>query len=66
MGGLRGGALPEGKVLIPGVIDTCTNYIEHPEAVAQRIVRYARVVGRETRHRRHRLRFQHDGRTVGR
>lgn len=39
--------LPEGKVLIPGVIDTCTNYIEHPEAVAQRIVRYARVVGRE-------------------
>jgi 5-methyltetrahydropteroyltriglutamate--homocysteine methyltransferase len=37
---------PAGKVLIPGVIDTCTNYIEHPEAVAQRIVRYARVVGR--------------------
>ena len=39
--------LPAAKVLIPGVIDTCTNYIEHPEAVAQRIVRYARVVGRE-------------------
>ena len=39
--------LPEGKVLIPGVIDTCTNYIEHPEVVAQRIVRYANVVGRE-------------------
>jgi 5-methyltetrahydropteroyltriglutamate--homocysteine methyltransferase len=39
--------LPAGKVLIPGVIDTCTNYIEHPEAVAHRIVRYARVVGRE-------------------
>jgi 5-methyltetrahydropteroyltriglutamate--homocysteine methyltransferase len=39
--------LPEGKVLIPGVIDTCTNYIEHPEVVAQRIVRYAHVVGRE-------------------
>jgi 5-methyltetrahydropteroyltriglutamate--homocysteine methyltransferase len=39
--------LPPGKVLIPGVIDTCTNYIEHPEVVAQRIVRYARVVGRE-------------------
>ncbi len=39
--------LPAGKVLIPGVIDTCTNYIEHPEAVAQRIERYARVVGRE-------------------
>jgi 5-methyltetrahydropteroyltriglutamate--homocysteine methyltransferase len=39
--------LPEGKVLIPGVIDTCSNYIEHPETVAQRIVRYAGVVGRE-------------------
>jgi 5-methyltetrahydropteroyltriglutamate--homocysteine methyltransferase len=39
--------LPAGKVLIPGVIDSCTNYIEHPELVAQRIKRYARVVGRE-------------------
>jgi 5-methyltetrahydropteroyltriglutamate--homocysteine methyltransferase len=40
-------ALPEGKVLVPGVLDTTTNYIEHPELVAQRIVRYARLVGRE-------------------
>ena len=39
--------LPEGKVLIPGMIDTCTNYIEHPLLVAQRIVRWARLVGRE-------------------
>jgi 5-methyltetrahydropteroyltriglutamate--homocysteine methyltransferase len=39
--------LPDDKVLIPGVIDTCTTYIEHPETVAQRIERYARVVGRE-------------------
>jgi 5-methyltetrahydropteroyltriglutamate--homocysteine methyltransferase len=39
--------LPEGKVLIPGVLDTTTNFIEHPELVAQRIRRYARVVGRE-------------------
>jgi 5-methyltetrahydropteroyltriglutamate--homocysteine methyltransferase len=39
--------LPEEKVLIPGVIDSCTNCIEHPEVVAQRIERYARVVGRE-------------------
>jgi 5-methyltetrahydropteroyltriglutamate--homocysteine methyltransferase len=39
--------LPADKVLIPGVIDTCTNYIEHPETVAQRIERYVRVVGRE-------------------
>ena len=39
--------LPEGKALIPGVIDSTTNYIEHPELVAQRLVRYARLVGRE-------------------
>ena len=39
--------LPDDKVLVPGVIDTCTNYIEHPEAVAQHIERYASVVGRE-------------------
>ena len=38
---------PAEKVLIPGVIDTCTNYIEHPEVVAQRIERYASVLGRE-------------------
>jgi 5-methyltetrahydropteroyltriglutamate--homocysteine methyltransferase len=39
--------LPEEKVLIPGVIDTCTNCIEHPQTVAQRIGRYAQVVGRD-------------------
>lgn len=39
--------LPEDKVLIPGVLDSTTNYIEHPELVAQRIVRYATLVGRE-------------------
>ncbi len=39
--------LPEGKVLIPGVIDTCSTYVEHPEVVAQRLARFARVVGRE-------------------
>jgi 5-methyltetrahydropteroyltriglutamate--homocysteine methyltransferase len=39
--------LPEGKVLIPGVLESKTNYIEHPELVAQRIGRYARLVGRE-------------------
>ena len=39
--------LPEGKMLIPGVLDSTTNYIEHPELVAQRIARYADVVGRE-------------------
>ena len=39
--------LPDGKALIPGVLDSTTNYIEHPELVAQRIVRYAQLVGRE-------------------
>jgi len=39
--------LPADKVLIPGVIDSTTNIIEHPEAVAERIVNYASVVGQE-------------------
>ena len=39
--------LPDSKVLIPGVLDTTTNYIEHPQLVAQRLVRYAKLVGRE-------------------
>jgi len=39
--------LPADKILLPGVIDTSTNYVEHPGLVAQRIVRFAGVVGRE-------------------
>jgi 5-methyltetrahydropteroyltriglutamate--homocysteine methyltransferase len=39
--------LPEGRVLIPGVIESKSNFIEHPELIAQRIGRYARLVGRE-------------------
>jgi 5-methyltetrahydropteroyltriglutamate--homocysteine methyltransferase len=39
--------LPDGKVLIPGVIESKSNFIEHPELIAQRIARYARLVGRE-------------------
>ena len=39
--------LPEGAVLIPGVVGHCTNFIEHPELVAQRLIRYANLVGRE-------------------
>jgi 5-methyltetrahydropteroyltriglutamate--homocysteine methyltransferase len=39
--------LPEDKVLIPGVIDSTTNFIEHPQVVADRIERYASVVGKE-------------------
>jgi 5-methyltetrahydropteroyltriglutamate--homocysteine methyltransferase len=40
-------ALPDGKILIPGVIDTVSNFVEHPRLVAQRLVRIASVVGRE-------------------
>ncbi|HEY6993007.1 MAG TPA: cobalamin-independent methionine synthase II family protein [Xanthobacteraceae bacterium] len=39
--------LPEGKVLIPGVISHATNVVEHPELVAERILRFANLVGRE-------------------
>jgi 5-methyltetrahydropteroyltriglutamate--homocysteine methyltransferase len=39
--------IPEGKVLIPGVIESKSNFIEHPELIAQRIARYANLVGRE-------------------
>jgi len=39
--------LPEGKLLIPGVIESKSNFIEHPELIAQRIGRYANLVGRE-------------------
>jgi 5-methyltetrahydropteroyltriglutamate--homocysteine methyltransferase len=39
--------LPDGMILIPGVIDSVTNFIEHPELVAQRICNVARQVGRE-------------------
>jgi 5-methyltetrahydropteroyltriglutamate--homocysteine methyltransferase len=40
------GALAD-KILIPGVIDSTTNFIEHPELVAQRIQRFTDIVGRE-------------------
>ena len=39
--------LPDDKILIPGVISSSTNYVEHPEVVAQRLIRYAGVLGRE-------------------
>ena len=39
--------LPDDKILLPGMIDTSTNYVEHPELVAQRIVRFADLLGRE-------------------
>jgi 5-methyltetrahydropteroyltriglutamate--homocysteine methyltransferase len=39
--------LPDDKLIIPGVIDSTTNYVEHPELVAERLVRFANLVGRE-------------------
>jgi 5-methyltetrahydropteroyltriglutamate--homocysteine methyltransferase len=39
--------LPDDKVLIPGLIDSCSNYVEHPELVAQGVERFAAIVGRE-------------------
>jgi 5-methyltetrahydropteroyltriglutamate--homocysteine methyltransferase len=39
--------LPEGKLLIPGVLESKSNFIEHPDLIAQRIGRYAKLVGRE-------------------
>ncbi len=39
--------LPEGKILIPGVISHSTPLVEHPELVAQRLVRFANTVGKE-------------------
>lgn len=43
------GILPDGALLVPGVIDTTTNYVEHPELVAERIERAAQAVGDPTR-----------------
>ncbi|MEM8552795.1 MAG: epoxyalkane--coenzyme M transferase, partial [Pseudomonadota bacterium] len=39
--------IPGDKVLIPGVIDTTTNFVEHPALVAERIERFVQIVGRE-------------------
>jgi 5-methyltetrahydropteroyltriglutamate--homocysteine methyltransferase len=43
----RDARLPDHLLLIPGVLDSCSNYVEHPELVAQRIERFAGIVGRE-------------------
>lgn len=39
--------IPDNKILAPGMIDTCSNYVEHPELIAQRIERFANIVGAE-------------------
>jgi 5-methyltetrahydropteroyltriglutamate--homocysteine methyltransferase len=43
----REARIPEDKILIPGVLATTTNYIEHPQLVAERLERFAHIVGRE-------------------
>ena len=44
---IRDAGVPEDKVLIPGVIDSTSNFVEHPQLIAQRICQYAGIVGRE-------------------
>lgn len=39
--------IPDDKILIPGVLDTTTNFVEHPDLIAERIERFANIVGRE-------------------
>jgi 5-methyltetrahydropteroyltriglutamate--homocysteine methyltransferase len=39
--------LPDGKILIPGVVGHASDFVEHPELVAERVIKYARLVGRE-------------------
>ncbi|WP_170326056.1 cobalamin-independent methionine synthase II family protein [Ruegeria arenilitoris] len=41
----RKGEIPDDKVLVPGVVDTTTNFVEHPELVAQRVTRFTDIVG---------------------
>lgn len=43
----RDAKLPDEKILAPGLIDTCSNYVEHPELIAQRIERFAAIVGKD-------------------
>jgi 5-methyltetrahydropteroyltriglutamate--homocysteine methyltransferase len=43
----RDASIPDDKILIPGMLATTTNYIEHPQLVAERIERFANIVGRE-------------------
>ena len=43
----RKAEIPEDKVLVPGVVDTTTNFVEHPDLVSQRIQRFVDIVGSE-------------------
>ena len=39
--------IPDDKILVPGVVDTTTNFVEHPDLVAQRLERFVNIVGRD-------------------
>jgi len=43
----RAADIPEDKVLVPGVVDTTTNFVEHPDLVAERIGRFVNIVGHD-------------------
>jgi 5-methyltetrahydropteroyltriglutamate--homocysteine methyltransferase len=43
----RKSEIPDGKILVPGVVDTTTNFVEHPDLVAQRLERFTAIVGRD-------------------
>ena len=43
----RAGEIPSDKVLVPGVVDTTTNFVEHPDLVAQRLERFTEIVGKD-------------------
>lgn len=43
----RKGDIPDDKILVPGVVDTTTNFVEHPDLVAQRIERFVKIVGHD-------------------
>jgi hypothetical protein len=51
--------LPAGKVIVPGVIDSTVNTVEHPEVAAERILNFAQCGRARERHRRRRLRLRH-------
>ena len=55
----RDAEIPDDKKLAPGLIDTCSNYVEHPELIAQRIERYHRDRRRRPGHCGHGLRLRH-------
>jgi 5-methyltetrahydropteroyltriglutamate--homocysteine methyltransferase len=43
----RASEIPDDKILVPGVIDSTTNFVEHPELVAERVMKFAHIVGRD-------------------